>query len=111
MCNRSGRKWPRRLAKSTSTRRSSTNTRQQAAREPDQSKTMTARKLFCLLIAAAATLCAHSASAEVMTWTIGGDTRSAIVYAPSQSPVGGKAPLILSFHGHGDNVQNFQHTD
>ena len=64
-----------------------------------------------MLIAAAAALWAHTASAEVMTWKVGGETRSAIVYAPSQSSPGGKAPLIFSFHGHGDDMQNFQHTD
>jgi polyhydroxybutyrate depolymerase len=47
---------------------------------------------------------------EVMTWKIDGDTRRALVYAPSSAP-GGKVPLVFSFHGHGDNVGNFQHTD
>jgi polyhydroxybutyrate depolymerase len=49
--------------------------------------------------------------AEVMTWKIGADVRQAVVYAPASTSKGGKAPLVLSFHGHGDNVQNFQHTD
>ena len=63
------------------------------------------------VFAAATTLWAHTASAEVITWKIDGDTRRAIVYAPSADSAGGKAPLILSFHGHGDNVQNFQFTN
>jgi poly(3-hydroxybutyrate) depolymerase len=46
-----------------------------------------------------------------MTWKVGDDTRSAIVYPPSRTSAGGKAPLIFSFHGRGDNMQNFQHTD
>jgi polyhydroxybutyrate depolymerase len=50
-------------------------------------------------------------SAEVMTWTVEGVTREAIVFAPAASPAGGKNPLVLSFHGRGDDVQNFQHTD
>jgi poly(3-hydroxybutyrate) depolymerase len=62
-------------------------------------------------IVAAMTLCAHTVSAEIMTWKVGDDTRSAIVYPPSRTSAGGKAPLIFSFHGRGDNMQNFQHTD
>jgi len=50
-------------------------------------------------------------SAEVMTWKVEGVTREAIVFAPAASPAGGKNPLVLSFHGRGDDVQNFQHTD
>lgn len=52
-----------------------------------------------------------AASAEVMTWKVEGVTREAIVFAPAASPAGGKNPLVFSFHGRGDNVQNFQHTD
>jgi polyhydroxybutyrate depolymerase len=49
--------------------------------------------------------------AEMMTWKVDGDTRRAIVYASSAQSAGGKAPLVFSFHGHGDDMQNFQHTD
>ena len=47
---------------------------------------------------------------EIMTWKIDGDTRGAFVYAPAQA---GRtpAPLVLAFHGHGDDAENFQHTD
>ena len=48
---------------------------------------------------------------KIMTWTVGGDQRQAIVYAPARRAAGSRAPLVLSFHGHGDNMQNFQHTD
>src|SRR5687767_5496557 len=56
-------------------------------------------------------LYAGAASAEVMTWQVDGVTGEAIVFAPTASPAGGKNPLVLSFHGRGDNVQNFQHID
>jgi hypothetical protein len=46
-----------------------------------------------------------------MTWTVGGDTRQAIMYAPSAAAGANGAPLVMSFDGHGDNMQNFQHTD
>ena len=66
------------------------------------------------LMAALMTLCAHTASAQsakIMTWTVGGDKRQAIVYAPSTAAGGNRAPVVLSFHGYGDDMQNFQHTD
>ena len=53
-------------------------------------------------------LCGRAASAEVVTWTVDGDTREALVFAPS-APQPGKLPLILSFHGHGDDMENFQY--
>jgi polyhydroxybutyrate depolymerase len=65
------------------------------------------------LLAAVMTLAVHPAvaqDAKTMTWTVGSDTRQAIVYAPSVPAGGGRAPLVLSFHGHGDNMQNFQQT-
>ena len=37
-------------------------------------------------------LCAGTASAEVMTWKVEGDTREAIVFAPKAFPAGGRAP-------------------
>ena len=72
---------------------------------------MTMRLINFTLIAAATTLWAQTASAEITTWKVDGETRRAIVYAPSANSAGGKAPLIFSFHGHGDNIQNFQYTD
>jgi polyhydroxybutyrate depolymerase len=63
------------------------------------------------LVGALLILCAHAASAEVMTWKVEGDTREAIVFAPAAFPAAGRAPLVLSFHGRGDDIQNFQHTD
>jgi polyhydroxybutyrate depolymerase len=54
---------------------------------------------------------ARGVSAEVMRWQVDGETREAIVYAPRASRGGGRVPLVLSFHGRGDNAQNFQHTN
>ncbi len=54
---------------------------------------------------------ARGASAEVMRWQVDGETREAIVYAPAAIRGGGKVPLVLSFHGRGDNMQNFERTD
>jgi polyhydroxybutyrate depolymerase len=56
-------------------------------------------------------LCVPAASAEEMSWKIGGDTRTATVYAPAAARGGARLPLVFSFHGRGDDVQNFQHTD
>ena len=54
---------------------------------------------------------ACGASAQVMRWDVDGATREAIVYAPADSEPGVEAPLVLSFHGFGDNMQNFQYTN
>ena len=48
---------------------------------------------------------------EVMIWKVAGESRAAWVYAPSVKSPGGKAPLVFSFHGHGDAVENFQRTN
>src|SRR5579872_132228 len=59
-------------------------------------------------------LWAQSAAAqrpESMTWKIDGETRGALVYASAAQASRGPAPLVLAFHGHGDDAQNFQYTD
>ena len=50
---------------------------------------------------------AVAADADVATWMVDGVKREAIVYAPKTPS--GKLPLILSFHGHGDDMENFQY--
>ena len=67
---------------------------------------LTLRLVGLLLI-----LGARGASAEVMRWQVDGETREAIVYAPAAARGGGRVPLVLSFHGYGDNMQNFQRTN
>jgi poly(3-hydroxybutyrate) depolymerase len=61
-----------------------------------------------LLSAAMLLVFANLAAAErkVMTWTVDGTKRQAIVYSPSK--ISGKAPLVFSFHGHGDTALNFE---
>src|SRR3954469_23789347 len=74
---------------------------------------MTTRLATLTLTVAAMILQASTALAqrgELRTWTVDGDKRQAIVYSPSVAPAG-RVPLVLSFHGHGDNMQNFQHTN
>ena len=53
---------------------------------------------------------AGESAAEVVRWQVDGLTREAIVHAP-ESPGGEGAPLVLAFHGFGDNMRNFQHTN
>ena len=52
----------------------------------------------------------RDAAAQVMRWQVDGATRQAIVHAPA-SPGAEGSPLVLSFHGFGDNAQNFQYTN
>ena len=74
---------------------------------------MSTRPMLLGLAGALMVLClsARTASAEVMTWKVEGDTREAIVYLPSAAPLAGRVPLVFSFHGRGDDMQNFQYTD
>jgi polyhydroxybutyrate depolymerase len=54
---------------------------------------------------------AARAETKMMTWTIDGLKRDAIVYLPTAKSPGGKTPVVFSFHGHGDDIQNFQSVD
>jgi polyhydroxybutyrate depolymerase len=72
---------------------------------------MSIRLASVVPIGLALILSACSASAQVMTWQIEGQTREAIVYAPDATPEDEKVPLVFSFHGRGDNMENFQYTD
>ena len=51
------------------------------------------------------------ATAQVTRWEVDGVTREGIVVAPTASNGETGAPLVLSFHGFGDHMHNFQHTD
>lgn len=62
------------------------------------------------LIAAVLALAVPAAFAQTVTFEVEGQTREAIVYTPTSASASGKAPLVLSFHGRGDNMENFQHT-
>jgi polyhydroxybutyrate depolymerase len=64
-----------------------------------------------IVVATAMILAAPAAFADTMSWKVGADTRQAIVYAPARPTPGGRVPVVLSFHGHGDDMDNFQHTD
>jgi polyhydroxybutyrate depolymerase len=69
---------------------------------------MTMRAVRAVMVSAI-TLTTQIATAETITWRVGGETREAIVYAPSASSPTGGAPLVFSFHGRGDDMENFQH--
>ncbi len=55
-------------------------------------------------------LCARTASAEAATWTVDHDTRRAFVYAPPAPAPGARLPVVLAFHGRGDDIANFEYT-
>ena len=60
------------------------------------------------LVGLVSVLGACGASAQVTTWQVDGETREGIVYAPPAAQGDESLPLILAFHGFGDNNQNFQ---
>ena len=71
---------------------------------------MTRRMLAASVVFGIALGMTDPASAEVMSWRVDGQTREAIVYAPT-STTGGRHPLIMSFHGRGDDMENFQYVN
>lgn len=71
---------------------------------------MTKRFAMFVVFAAVILSWAGTASAQIKTWNIDGEARRAILYPPSAKSTA-PAPLVFSFHGHGDNVLNFQRTD
>jgi polyhydroxybutyrate depolymerase len=70
-------------------------------------------RIAVLLIAALAlfTPALPAQTSEVVQWQVDGVERRAILYPPSAKSPDGKAPLVFDFHGHGDNIQNFQYTE
>ncbi|MGE3511899.1 MAG: PHB depolymerase family esterase [Vicinamibacterales bacterium] len=46
-------------------------------------------------------------AADLMTWTVDGQPRQATVYVPAAASE--PAPLVLAFHGFGDEMENFQY--
>ena len=75
---------------------------------------MTKRLAIVALVLSAMTPGARVVFAQhgsVMTWSVDGVKRSGIVFAPVAPSEGGAAPLVFSFHGHGDWMQSFQRTD
>ena len=63
--------------------------------------TRVAAILAALLVPGGAAL---RAEASRMTWTVRGETREALVFAPSPARAG-KVPVVLAFHGHGGNMR------
>src|SRR5262245_35171535 len=49
------------------------------------------------------------AERKILTWSVDGVKRQAIVYSPSRGSA--KAPLVFSFHAHGNTAQNFQYVN
>jgi polyhydroxybutyrate depolymerase len=41
---------------------------------------------------------------KIMSWTVDGKQRKAIVFAPKDTAKGQKLPLVFAFHGHGGNM-------
>lgn len=64
------------------------------------------RPFACAALLVAATVTGAHAETRVLTWTIEGTPRRAIVTAPDQSQDGG-APLLFVFHGAGDTADAF----
>ena len=69
---------------------------------------MAQRIVRAAILALAFVLCARFAAAATISWMVDGVERFAIIYGP-KSPPPGKLPLIFAFHGHGDDMENFQY--
>ncbi|HEY2396979.1 MAG TPA: hypothetical protein VGH81_13525 [Rudaea sp.] len=58
--------------------------------------------MFVVLVALASS--AAAAPARIMSWTIEGVQREALVFAPTAGGAGETHPLVFAFHGHGGNM-------
>jgi len=63
------------------------------------------------LAAAVLLLCAKGASAQLVTFPVGGVMRQAFVFAPAAPPAGATLPVVLAFHGRGDTIRDFQYVN
>ncbi|HBB94621.1 MAG TPA: esterase [Blastocatellia bacterium] len=54
--------------------------------------------------AIAAQVAATNGPGKLMSWTVDGNERKAIVFAPKYTAKGQRLPLIFAFHGHGGNM-------
>ncbi|MBI3047171.1 MAG: dienelactone hydrolase family protein [Acidobacteria bacterium] len=51
------------------------------------------------------------AAAQLVTFPAGGEMRQAFVFAPATPPAGARLPVVLAFHGRGDNIRDFQYVN
>ena len=66
--------------------------------------------LAALAIAMALLVPARAGYAEAMSWSVEGVKREALVFAPSNTQTVARVPLVLAFHGRGDEIHSFQLT-
>lgn len=67
--------------------------------------------LRLLLTAVLLLSCTRGASAQLVTFPVGGEMRQAFVFAPSTPAAGAKLPVVLAFHGRGDTIRDFQYVN
>ena len=60
-----------------------------------------------LILFTAVAVNAIAAPPRVMTWTVDGTKRQALVFAPNIGSTQEKLPLLFAFHGHGGNMRVF----
>ena len=66
------------------------------------------------VVAIAVELCTSSVLAQrrqFVTFKVDRDTRQAMLYTPSEKSPKGRMPLVFSFHGRGDVIENFEYID
>lgn len=63
-----------------------------------------ARICIVFALVAGVSLAAHASEPHVMSWTIDGIEREAIVFTPDSPPKTGGSPLVFAFHGHGGTM-------
>jgi len=69
--------------------------------------TIAAALLVCAVLVLTLLDAPSSAAVKHMSWQVDGQTREATVYAPTAT-TGGKLPLVMAFHGFGDDAEHFQ---
>jgi polyhydroxybutyrate depolymerase len=60
--------------------------------------------LLVMAVLGLAATCARANQGQIMEWSVDGEKREALVFAPEPTTVDIKHPLVFAFHGHGGSM-------
>jgi polyhydroxybutyrate depolymerase len=67
---------------------------------------MKTRMLIVMAVLSLTATCARANQPQIITWTVDGEQREALVFAPEPATLDIKHPLVFAFHGHSGNMND-----